>query len=140
MQRHAYPACTRHYIQYTYYVAGLTDGRLPRAIADEPRGPTPFTGRAKPYRSLGGHEERRDPAEPPAAQHVGRGDRVAAAGAAEPVGNRPVPSAAHIVPAALPAHVAVPDPAVPAGVAEAAEQRELCRQTAAAVHAGKSGG
>jgi hypothetical protein len=100
-------------------------------IADEPRGPTPFTGTAKPYRSRSGqHEERRaDHTESsPAAEHVGRGDSVAAARAAELVSHRPVPSAAHTVPTALPAHVAFSHPALPTGIAKVAEFRQLCGQ------------
>jgi len=98
-------------------------------VADEPRGPTPFTGTAKPYRSRSGqHEERRtDHTESsPTAEHAGRGDSVAAACAAELVGHRPVPSAADTVPATLPAHVAVTHPALPTRIAEVAELRKLC--------------
>lgn len=98
-------------------------------VADEPRGPTPFTGTAKPQRSRSGqHEERRaDHTESsPAAEHAGRGDSVAATSAPELVGHRPVPSAAHTVPATLPAHVAVSHPALPTRIAEVAELRQLC--------------
>lgn len=104
-----------------------------RAFVDEPRRPGPFTGTAEPHRSCcGKHENRRGHAEPPAAQHFGRGDRVAAPGAAERVGYRAVPSTADVVPAALPAHVAVAHSAVPAGVAETAGHCKLRRQTSAA--------
>jgi len=98
-------------------------------VADEPRGPTPFTGTAKPHLSRSGqHEERRaDHTESsPAAEHAGRGDSVTAARAPELVGHRPFPSAAHTVPATLPAHVAISHPALPTRIAEIAELRQLC--------------
>lgn len=94
-------------------------------ISDEPWGATPFTGRAKPYRDCGRDEERRNHAKPPAAEYVGRGDSVAPASAAELVSHRPIPSAPHTVPATLPAHVAIPNPTIPAGIAEVAEHRKL---------------
>jgi len=106
----------------------ITDAAY-KIVADEPRGPTPFTGTAKPHRSRSGqHEERRaDHTESsPAAEHAGRGDSVAATRAPELVGHRPVPSAAHTVPATLPAHVAISHPALPTRIAEVAELRQLC--------------
>lgn len=118
-------------------------------LADEPHEPSPFgcgrtglrdeerrggggRGRGGCGGGVGGRGNVAEWRPPSAAQHAGRGDRVAAAGAAEPVGHRPVPSAAHPVPAALPAHAPVPYPAVPAGVAQASGHHQFCGQTAAA--------
>lgn len=113
---------------YFFFLPKYTDYSL-RTTADEPWGPTSFTGRSEPYCSCG-HEKRRDQhAEPPAAEHVGRGDSVSTARATELISNRAVPSAPHTVPAALPAHVAVSDFTVSARVAEIAEQCEFRRQT-----------